>query len=91
VGRPNQGVIAETRGEQVRVYRSEDLLAESTAAYPATVRLNIAGLPANFMPLFAGGRTAFTTPGEQVVAHGGVSVEELIVPFIKVRYAAGGQ
>lgn len=88
VGRPNQGVIAETRGERVRAYRSEDLLAESVAAYPDTVRLNIAGLPANFMPLFAGGRTAFTTPGDQVVAHGGVSVEELIVPFIKVSYAA---
>jgi hypothetical protein len=24
--------------------------------------------------------------GEQVVVHGGVSVEELIVPFVKVSY-----
>ncbi len=84
VGRPNQGVIAETRGERVRVYRSEPLLADSAAAYPTTVRLDIAGLPANFMPLFAGGRTAFVPEGEQVVVHGGVSVEELIVPFVKV-------
>jgi hypothetical protein len=86
VGRPNQGVIAETRGERVRVYRSEPLLAESAAAYPATVRLDIAGLPANFMPLFAGGRTAFVPEGEQVVVHGGVSIEELIVPFVKISY-----
>ncbi len=89
VGRPNQGVIAETRGERVRVYRSEILLADSAATYPSTVRLDIAGLPANFMPLFAGGRTAFVPEGEQVVVHGGVSVEELIVPFVKVRYAMG--
>ena len=89
VGRPNQGVIAETRGERVRVYRSESLLAESAAAYPSTVRLDIAGLPANFMPLFAGGRTAFVPEGEQVVVHGGVSVEELIVPFAKVSYVIG--
>ena len=86
VGRPNQGVIAETRGERVRVYRSESLLADSAAAYPSTVRLDIAGLPANFMPLFAGGRTAFVPEGDQVVVHGGVSVEELIVPFVKVSY-----
>ena len=89
VGRPNQGVIAETRGERVRVYRSEPLLADSAAAYPATVRLDIAGLPANFMPLFAGGRTAFVPEGEQVVVHGGVSIEELIVPFVKVSYVIG--
>ena len=89
VGRPNQGVIAETRGERVRVYRSEPLLADSAVAYPTTVRFDIAGLPANFMPLFAGGRTAFVPEGESVVAHGGVSVEELIVPFVKVSEVKG--
>ena len=86
VGRPNQGVIAETRGERVRAYRSEALLAESANAYAGTIRLNIAGLPANFMPLYAGGRTAFVPVGEQLVVHGGMSVEELIVPFVKVSY-----
>ena len=64
-------------------------LADSAAAYPSTVRLDIAGLPANFMPLFAGGRTAFVPQGDQVVVHGGVSVEELIVPFVKVSYVIG--
>jgi hypothetical protein len=86
VGRPNQGVIAETRGERVRAYRSEALLAESAKTYPGTIRLDIPGLPANFMPLFAGGRTAFVPIGEQLVVHGGMSVEELIVPFVKVSY-----
>jgi len=87
IGRPSQGVIPETRGERVRVYRSESLLADAVAACPSTVRLDIAGLPANFIPLFAGGRTAFVPEGEQVVVHGGISVEELIVPFVKVSYA----
>ena len=87
VGRPNQGVIAETRGERVRVYRSEALRVDSATAYPGTLSLDIAGLPANFMPLFAGGRTAFVPEGDQVVVHGGVSVEELIVPFVKVHYS----
>ena len=86
VGRPNQGVIAETRGERVRAYRSEALLTESANACAGTIRLSTAGLPSNFLPLYAGGRTAFVPVGEQVVVHGGMSVEELIVPFVKVSY-----
>ncbi len=89
VGRPNQGVIAETRGERVRVYRSEPLRAESAATYAGTIPQDIAGLPANFMPLFAGGRSAFVPDGDQVVVHGGVSVEELIVPFVKISSVNG--
>lgn len=86
-GRLNQGVIADARGERVRIYRSESLRADTATTYPNSVRLDIAGLPANYMPIFAGGRTAFVPEGDRVVAHGGVSVEELIVPFIKVmRY-----
>ena len=89
VGRPNQGVIAESRGERVRIYRSESLRADSAVAYPGTIPLDIAGLPANFMPLFACGRSAFVPDRDQVVVHGGVSVEELIVPFVRVSGVNG--
>ncbi len=87
-GRPNQGAAPELRGERVRTYRSETLVTESAVSNANTYRLDIAGLPANFMPLFAGGRGAFVPQGEQVVAHGGISVEELIVPFVKVSYVS---
>lgn len=86
IGRPNQGVATELRGERVRTYRSEAVIAETAAANPETFRLDIAGLPANFMPLFAGGHGAFVSKDDQVVVHGGISVEELIVPFVKVSY-----
>lgn len=86
IGRPNQGVASELRGERVRTYRSEALIADTAAANPTAFRLDVAGLPANFMPLFAAGRGAFVPKGEQVVVHGGVSVEELLVPFVKVSY-----
>lgn len=85
-GRPNQGMAPETRGERVRTYRSDALIAEALAVSPQSYRLDIAGLPSGFMPLFAGGRSAFVPAGSQVVVHGGVSVEELIVPFVKVSY-----
>jgi hypothetical protein len=86
IGRPNQGVASELRGERVRTYRSEALIADTAAANPTAFRLDVAGLPANFMPLFAAGRGAFVPKDEQVVVHGGVSVEELLVPFVKVSY-----
>jgi len=86
IGRPNQGVASELRGERVRIYRSEALIAEAAASNPGTFRLDVAGLPSNFMALFAGGRGAFVPKETQVVVHGGVSVEELIVPFVKVSY-----
>ena len=88
-GRPNQGVAPELRGERVRTYRSETLVAESAATNVNTYRMDTVGLPANFMLLFAGGRTAFVPKGEQVVVHGGISVEELIVPFVKVKEYRG--
>lgn len=87
-GRPNQGVATELRGERVRTYRSEALIADSAASNPNTYRLDIAGLPANFLPLFAGGRAAFIQKGEPAVVHGGISVEELLVPFVKVSYVS---
>lgn len=83
-GRPNQGVASELRGERVRTYRSDTLAAESAAANPNTYRLDVAGLPANFMTLFAGGRSAFMQQGEPAVVHGGISVEELLVPFVRI-------
>ena len=84
IGRPNQGLAPELRGERVRTYRSEALLADALATNHDAFNLNIGGLPTDFMPLFAGGRGAFVPKDDQIVVHGGPSVEELIVPFVKV-------
>jgi len=86
IGCPNQGVIAEMRGERVRVYRNEAIMNESANAIHGTVRIDVTGLPNDFMPLYASGRDAFSQQGKPLVAHGGVSVEELIVPFVEVSY-----
>jgi hypothetical protein len=88
VGRPNQGVTSELRGERVRTYRSSGIRDDSAAAYPETTAMDIAGLPADFLPLFAGFGQAFVPPMDQVVVHGGPSVEELLVPFVKIGLVA---
>lgn len=84
IGRLSQGVVSELRGERVRTYRSEPL-ADSAPEEIDAFRFDVAGLPTDFLPLYAGTRGAFVTAGDQIVAHGGTSVEELIVPFIKIK------
>lgn len=83
IGRLNQGVISEVKGERVRTYRNETL-AGSVPADIDAFAFGGPGLPPDFLPLYASGRGAFVPIGQQVVAHGGMSVEELIVPFVKI-------
>lgn len=83
IGRLNQGVISEVKGERVRTYRNETLAASVPANLDA-FQFGGPGLPSDFLPLYASGRGAFVPAGHQVVAHGGMSVEELIVPFVKI-------
>lgn len=83
IGRLNQGVISEVKGERVRTYRNETLAASVPADIDA-FQFGGAGLPSDFLPLYASGRGAFVPAGHQLVAHGGMSVEELIVPFVKI-------
>jgi len=84
IGQPAQGVLAETRGERVRTYRSETVRSETAQAWPTTGVLDVPGLPVGCLPLYAGHGSAFVAPGDLVVVHGGPSVEELIVPFVRV-------
>ena len=41
------------------------------------------GLPADYFPLVAGGRDAFVKPGDSIVGHGGIAMQEVIVPLVK--------
>lgn len=43
------------------------------------------GLPADYFSLVAGGRDAFVNPGDAIVGHGGVAIEEVIVPLVKIE------
>lgn len=83
IGRLNQGAVSEVRGERVRTYRSESLAASVPPEIDA-FRFDSAGLPPDFLPVYADTRGAFVPKGDQIVAHGGASVEELIVPFAKI-------
>jgi hypothetical protein len=82
-GRTLEGVIAETHGERVRVYPTPELRAQVARAFPFAHEWQPVGLPGDYFPLVAGGRDAFVNPGEAIVGHGGVAIEEVIVPLVK--------
>lgn len=83
-GRPKEGVLAEVRGERVRIY-SEDILRSRVAStFPDALCWKPLGLPEDFLPLLAPGRRAFVLEGQRTVAHGGITLEEMVVPFVRV-------
>jgi hypothetical protein len=84
-GRPAEGVIAETRGERVRVYPAPELRDQVAESFAFAQKWPSNGLPAHYFPLVAEGRDAFVTPGHTIVAHGGAAIEEVIVPLVKME------
>lgn len=84
-GKPSEGVIAETRGERVRIYPSKELRSQVANKFGFAKEWSPIGLPADYYPLVAGGKDAFTNQGNTVVGHGGISIEEVIVPLVSFK------
>ncbi len=84
IGNPKEGVLVETKGKRVRVYDNVEFLDEVAAKFPESQRWNNQGLPPSRYVLFPGNLKAFTNEGDQVVSHGGISMEEVLVPFVTI-------
>ena len=84
-GRPSEGMIAELRGERVRIYSDDALLNKVREKYPLAIAWNNPGLPDDCLALIAPHRQAFTQEMRRIVSHGGVSMEEIIVPFVQIE------
>lgn len=84
VGNPREGVLAETKGKRVRVYDRPDFLEEVATKFPDSIRWPNYGLPPARHVLLAGDLQAFTTQGEEIVSHGGIALEEVMVPFVAI-------
>lgn len=82
IGNPGEGAIADQRGERVRVYSNDELRDKVKPQYADTVKWPSIGLPNNYKALFAPSRRAFVNPEETIICHGGISLEEVIVPYI---------
>ncbi|WP_044640699.1 BREX-3 system phosphatase PglZ [Risungbinella massiliensis] len=83
IGKVLEGVLAETRGERVRIYQEESLRNRAAENYPS-IRWNDVALPKNRHVLLAKSGQAFIIKDQVVVSHGGISLEEVVVPFVRV-------
>jgi hypothetical protein len=85
VGAPSEGLVAQTRGKRVRIYKDRLAALRVQNAFAETIIWDNDGLlPDQMSALMPEGRNAFAPNGEVVVTHGGVSIDEVIVPFIQV-------
>ena len=84
IGRPNEGALVETRGERARIYTDPAFLALGQGQSPTAVEWTNVGLPPDLRVLLAPELDAFLNEGDRVVCHGGISLEEVIVPFVEI-------
>ena len=88
MGRINEGAFVEQRGERVRIYNDQALSQTACSKYPNALFWQSQILPADCNPLFAPHRVAFVESGDHIMCHGGISIEEVIVPFIEISTSA---
>lgn len=87
MGLPAEGVLADTHGQRARVYPTAELRNIVSTEYPFARNWPTDGLPTNYFPLVAEGRCAFGHPNTTMVSHGGISIEEVIVPLVQLERA----
>ena len=87
-GRPSEGAIADLRGERARVYPDPILRSRVKERFPDAIEWPALGLPEDYLALLAAGRSAFVREGERIVGHGGISLEEIVVPLIQIERLA---
>lgn len=84
-GRPSEGAVADLRSERVRIYPDFLLRGQVKDRFPDALEWPTVGLPEDYLPLLAPGRSAFVRETERLVGHGGASLEELVVPLVQIE------
>ena len=85
MGKPNVGAIADERGQRAHVFRDDLTRAKVQEEYSDTIIWPQVGIPEDYRALLAAKRNAFMHKGKRAVAHGGISIEEVIVPFVRIQ------
>ncbi len=83
MGSPQEGLLMKTRSKRARLYRNPDIVRLVQMAFADTILWQHDSLlPAETQVLLPQGRQAFAPGGELVVSHGGITLDELVVPLV---------
>ena len=84
-GAPREKSLAELRGQRARVYRDRDLRSRVATRFPDAIEWPTTGLPEDYLALLAPARRAFVSESERPVSHGGITLEEVVVPIVEIE------
>jgi len=89
MGQPDEGVMATTRGKRARLYAQPVSADAVQTQFPDTIRWQQDGLlPDGVYALMAGSnngrRLAFAPENTVVVTHGGVTLDEMVLPLVEI-------
>lgn len=87
IGRPNAGVAADVAGHRAFAFETAVQRDLHATSFPDADRWAGPGLPPDYHALLAPHDAVFWTKGVRLVAHGGASIEEVIVPLVRVGRA----
>lgn len=85
IGNIQDGSLSETKASRVRIYQSEVLRNQAVDKTDTSLAWTPKGLPNDLYCLFAPYRGCYHTVGKKIVTHGGISLEEVMVPFVKIN------
>ena len=85
VGKPQQGVLVDERGERACLYTDPLFRTQALHQIPSAFAWSDVGLPPKVHYLLAGGRSAFLPVNDSRVVHGGLTLDEVLVPCVLIR------
>jgi hypothetical protein len=88
IGSPQEGVLVEIAGKRARVYEQPSFRDQAKSTCPAAIEWPGVGLPPHRHVLLAPGLRAFAVEGQRLVSHGGIALEEVMVPFVRINVDA---
>ena len=84
-GKPQEGSVVDLPGRRARVFSDPALRARVAKRFPGALEWPASGLPEDYLALLAPARRSFVRESERPVAHGGVTLEEVVVPFVEIE------
>ena len=84
IGRLDVGSVPDERGHRAMLFPDENTRDSAISGVPGAFAWPAAGLPHSTYVALAGEQTAFIKAGTVVRTHGGASIDELLVPFVRV-------
>ncbi len=85
IGNIADGALSETKASRVRIYQSETLRDQALLKSETSLAWTPKGLPSDLYCLFAPYRASYHAAGKKLVSHGGISLEEIMVPLVKIN------